>query len=173
MRVLHKLDIRLNFSNSFFLKDCSLNFLFNNLDQGIVKQLQEISKILPQKRHITFDIGFLKLKEGDKTCRDVGWHVDGVDNDYLIYCQGDFRTQFLNKELDVKYPEHRSELRQFNESIASTEIDVAGNEIPDSTLVQYSSKDIHRGRLATSVGERFFLRVCSSDYLVPKNFRMI
>lgn len=170
MRALHKVSLVTGFNDSFFYKDCSIEFLAKRLDAKLINELRDISTLLTGKPYITFDVGFLKMKEGDKTCRNTGWHVDGFNNDYLIYCQGDFRTQFLTSKAVLPYPAARAELRAFNESISCKDFDVAGvQEIPDSTLVKYTSQDVHKGRVATTAGERFFLRVCSSDYLYPRN----
>lgn len=159
------------FKEQFFWKDCSIKHLRRHLDSNLVDQIETLiqQELANPKRYITIDVGYQQFKEGTKTCRDTGWHVDGINNDYLMYIDGDFRTEFAVADL-TSYPEERSKLREFNESIAKT--DFPGIQVAASTVVKYTSKDIHRGRVATGAGERFFLRVCSSDYLYPKNKRL-
>lgn len=176
MKTISKINLETEFNEQFFYKDCSLKFLATKFDSKLVREIEEVSKMIPNKRFLTFDIGFRILNEGDKTCRDTGWHVDGVGNDYLIYCKGDFRTEFLELRTKVKFPDVRGELREFNNSIASMKTDLilgSLSEVPDSTITHYTSQDIHRGRQATSAGKRFFLRVCSSEYLTPKNVKLL
>jgi len=173
MKTLHKVDLKVSFNEQFFYKDCSFNFLLKKFDKDLVDKIKSFSHLLPNKKHITVDIGFLKMDKGDKTCVDTGWHVDGVGNEYLILCMGDFRTEFLAADAPAtQFPDVRCQLRDFNKSIASKLSDAPGEEAPDATLIHYNSQDIHRGRVASHAGERFFLRICSSDYLIPKNFKL-
>ena len=174
MKIIKTLKFNKTFTEQFFLKDCSLKFLEKKLDdQGLINFIKKITlKGLDNPRkYITYDIGYQLFNEGTKSCRNTGWHVDGVGNEYLMFINGEFRTEFTN-EIDVpSYPSGRDKLREFNRSIAKT--DVPGKSIPNSTLVSYTSADIHRGRTADGTGSRFFLRVCNSDYLVPKNKRLM
>ena len=162
-----------NFQEQFFYKDCSTKHLRKILEDTLVDQIEDMihQELSNPKRYITVDVGYQVFSEGTKSCRDTGWHVDGIGNDYLMYIEGDFRTEFTN-QIDVgDGPTGKDKLREFNESIAK--IAVEGEEIPDATVIKYTSKDIHRGRIADRSGSRFFLRVCSSDYLYPKNKRLL
>lgn len=174
MEILSKTKLGVSFDTPFFFKDCSLNYIDKKFGNLVSTKIDNLKGFLPDRKFLTVDIGFQVFKRGDKSCVDTGWHVDGIGNDYLILCEGDFRTEFLGKPLDLPIPNERSELRNFNKTIACKFSDViSGSEIPDSTLVRYSSLDIHKGRVATSDGQRLFLRLCSSDYLKPKNYRLM
>jgi hypothetical protein len=173
MKIIKQLKLTTEFTEQFFWKDCSLNFLKKRLSPELVDEIKRLTHLgLEQpKQYITYDIGYQLFDEGTKSCRNTGWHVDGIGNEYLMFIDGEFRTEFTD-EIDVHlFPEGRDKLREFNRSIAKT--DVPGKSIPNSTLVSYTSSDIHRGRTADQKGSRFFIRVCNSDYLTPKNKRLM
>jgi hypothetical protein len=172
MKIIKTLNLDHNFKEQFFWKDCSSKFLKSKIDNRFIEEMEKIVSHLPNpKKYITFDLGYQIFKEGTKSCRNTGWHVDGVGNDYLMYIQGDFRTEFADKIAVDSFPEERSKLLEFNKSIEN--IEAGCIEIPNATLIQYTSQDIHRGRVATSAGERLFIRVCSSNYLIPKNHKLM
>jgi hypothetical protein len=171
MKIIKELNITPLFKEQFFWKDCSLKFLKSKFDNELLDDINYLVSHLPNpKKFITIDIGYQLFTKGTKSCRNTGWHVDGVGNDYLMYIAGDFRTEFMVNPDAHLFPEERDKLLEFNNSIQK--IEAEGEEIPNKTLIQYTSKDIHKGRVATGDGERFFLRVCSSDYLTPKNFKL-
>lgn len=173
MEVIEEITIPYNFQEQFFWKDCSLNFIRKTFDELLVKSIETlINKGLNNpKKYITIDIGFQVFNEGTKSCRDTGWHVDGVGNDYLMWIEGDFRTEFQSAGDTPKlFPKDKDKLLEFNITIKNTA--AAAIEIPNATLIKYTSHDIHRGRIATSAGKRFFIRICSSDYLTPKNHKL-
>jgi hypothetical protein len=173
MEVIKEITIPYNFQEQFFWKDCSLNFIRKTFDELLVKSIESLIKtgLSNPKKYITVDIGFQVFNEGTKSCNNVGWHVDGVGNDYLMWIEGDFRTEFQSAEDTPKLtPTDRNKLLEFNKSIEGSA--AAGTEIPNATLIKYTSQDIHRGRVATSAGKRFFIRICSSDYLTPKNRKL-
>lgn len=166
MEIIKELNLGINFKEQFFYKNCSLKFLERKFDKDLVLKIKEISEYLPIRDFITIDIGYQVFKEGSKSCVNTGWHVDGVGNDYLMYIDGDFRTIFAQTDLGCEV-KSKDNLLEFNNRIEK--LLLAGDEIPNATLIKYTSKDIHKGRVATSAGARFFLRVCSSDYLRPSN----
>lgn len=171
MEIIKEINLGVNFKEQFFYKNCSLSFLEKKFDESLVLKIKSMLEHLPaHKKFITFDIGYQVFTEGTKSCANTGWHVDGVGNDYLIYADGDFRTIFSQTDLGCPV-ESRDKLLEFNNSIEKLILN--GEEIPNATLVRYTSKDIHKGRVATSAGQRFFLRVCSSDYLAPSNKKLL
>jgi hypothetical protein len=171
MEILTDLKFNTEFKEQFFYKNCSLKFLEKNFDNNLVLKIKSTLEHLPQqRRHTTFDIGYQIFKEGDKSCVNTGWHVDGIGNDYLMFVDGDFRTIFAKTDLRC-LQDSKDKLLEFNKSIEKLMLD--GEEIPNATLIRYTSEDIHKGRVATSAGARFFLRVCSSDYLTPSNKKLL
>jgi hypothetical protein len=168
MEIIKEIKLGVNFKEPFFYKNCSLKFLEKKFDKELVLKIKDITESnLPNpKAFITYDIGYQVFEEGTKSCVNTGWHIDGVGNDYLMYAVGDFRTIFSQTDFGC-LPDSRDKLLEFNNSIEK--LILAGEEIPNATLIRYTSKDIHKGRVATSAGARFFLRVCSSDYLRPSN----
>lgn len=173
MKIIKSFNLGVSFDTPFFYKNCSLRFLEKNFGNDLTNKIKDLFSLLPERKFFTVDIGYQVFKEGTKTCKNTGWHVDGVGNDYLIFCQGDFRTEFLADVSSEQFPDVRGDLLRFNNSIACKYSDHAGKEIPDATIVQYNSTHIHRGRRATHEGQRIFLRLCSSEYLVPSNVKML
>lgn len=173
MEVVKKITIPYNFQEQFFYKDCSLNFIRKTFDELLVKSIENLihTGLSNSKKYITVDIGFQIFNEGTKSCKNTGWHVDGIGNDYLMWIDGDFRTEFQSAGDTPKlFPKDRNMLLEFNMGIENS---AAGSvEIPNATLIKYTSQDIHKGRVATSAGKRFFIRICSSDYLTPKNHKL-
>ena len=171
MEIIKELEVTVEFKEQFFYKNCSLKFLEKNFDNDLILKIKSMLEYLPQqKKHLTFDIGYQIFKEGDKSCVDTGWHVDGMGNDYLMYAVGNFRTIFAQTDFGC-FQDSKAKLLEFNKSIEK--LMLHGEEIPNATLIRYTSKDIHKGRVATTAGARFFLRVCSSDYLTPSNKKIL
>jgi hypothetical protein len=173
MEVIKEVTIHHNFKEQFFWKDCSLNFLRKHFDELLVKSIESLihDGLSNPKKYLTVDIGFQLFKEGSKSCKNTEWHVDGVDNNYLMWIDGDFRTEFQTAgETPKLFPKDKSKLLEFNKTLEGSA--AAAVEIPNATLIKYSSQDIHKGRVATSAGKRFFIRICSSDYLRPKNHKL-
>jgi hypothetical protein len=173
MEVIKEVTIRHDFKEQFFWKDCSLNFLRKHFDELLVKSIESLinAGLSNPKKYLTVDIGFQLFNEGSKSCKNVGWHVDGINNDYLMWIDGDFRTEFQTAvELPKLTLQEKHKLLELNKQLEKSA--VAGEEIPNATLIKYTSQDIHKGRVATSAGKRFFIRICSSNYLVPKNHKL-
>jgi len=129
----------------FFIKDCSMSFLLKNRPQlkaflKSVSLLIDLKKI--QYKYVTFDYQELFAGHPTKSCKDIGWHTDGSDNEYLLIVWGNKRTEF--------------------QSLPQLEID-HGN------LYQYDSSDIHRGRILDKGECRVFLRICFSNKVKPNN----
>ena len=164
----------LNFDKSSSLKDFSVERILE-LRPELGPLLADLIPHLPQKKFITVDYSELNLKKGSRTCKDPRWHVDGVDNQYIILNFGISRTRFLNQEV----PEGLSDLsghdnlKELNSTLADTFKHEQGSEIPDGVPVLYSSKDIHKGNVSLEEGKRILLRICASDYLRPKNVVLI
>jgi hypothetical protein len=163
-----------SFNTEFFFKDCSEQYLHKTLDPHLVSHILTIGENLKQEKlYRTYDVGYMTYKIGEKTCVDTGWHCDGINNQYLIYCKGDFRTKILSEESPSFFPQDRSQIRESNQIIASEFAPLSGVEIDDLTPYLYGSSDIHKGRVADKEGARVFLRICESDYLKPKNFNLL
>jgi len=166
-------DLEYLFSEEFFYKDCSIDFLRKKFDPKLIEGILSIAKHLKHtKKYRTYDISYARFSSGGKTCVDPSWHCDGFNNEYLIYCKGDFRTKILIDESPPFSPQNSSEIRELNQRIAKEFVSLSGTEIDDSTPYLYNSQDIHKGRHTNHEGERFFFRVCESDYLKPKNFNL-
>lgn len=133
--------------------------------------LEELIPLVPQKKYLTVDYSELCLKRGSKTCRDPRWHVDGVDNEYLIINFGKCRTRFLNQKANP--PQDRTSLKELNNQLGESLKSFEGVEIPEGVPVRYNSLDIHKGNVCTQETKRILLRLCSSDYLQPKNVILI
>lgn len=131
---------------NFFIKDCSLKFILKNCPH-LEKVIESISYILDfkktQYKYVTFDYQEIHAKsDNTKTCRNVDWHTDGENNEYLICVWGNKRTEFKG---------------------------LPSLELESGTLYQYSSEDLHRGRLLDKGEKRVFLRVCFSNTVKPNN----
>lgn len=129
----------------FFIKDCSLAFLLKHRPQlktflDSIALLIELKKI--QYKYITFDYQELFAGQTTKSCKNINWHTDGPDNEYLLIAWGNKRTEF-------------QELPQL--------------EVENGNLYQYDSSDVHRGRLLDKGECRVFLRICFSNQVKPNN----
>lgn len=157
----------LDFTESFLAKDCSVPFLLK-YKPGLEDLIKELDCFLPSKNFLTIDYYEQVLSSGTKTCKNINWHVDGMDNDYLIVSWGDFRTEFLTAD----YPlDPNLTLIERNLSIVKELKGQAPSsfELSPGCPVIYDSTQIHRGRKANRDGKRILLRLCRSDYLNPKN----
>ena len=141
-------DIKIeSVQQKLLLKDCSMSFLISQRPK-IKNILDQINPIIHLKKHqykfISFDYQELYAVKGSlKTCRDLSWHTDSQDNEYLIIAWGNKRTLF------------KTEISQL--------------ELDSGTLYQYDSSDIHCGQILNEGEKRVFLRICFSNHLRPKN----
>lgn len=128
--------------------------------------LSELIPLLPAKKFITVDYYEQILEEGQPTCRNPIWHVDGQMNDYLLICWGDFKTKFSDFVLNL------SDSRLENMKLIKdyqAEVEEFSWEAQNGDAIIYDSHSLHRGQLATFDSRRVFLRICSSDYIKPRN----
>lgn len=146
-------------------KDCSLSFILKKRPQYKDHLETLIGLFSFKKKYLTIDL-FEQVfdEENKKTTRNLSWHVDGEDNEYLIWCKGQSRTLFLKEPIALALP--FQEKNRFLNSLKGEEL---GFEIPDQTPVLYNSSDPHKGRLAKANEKRLFIRLCQSDSLKPKN----
>lgn len=134
-----------NYFHYFFIKDCSVTFLLSQRPQ-LKSFLDSISLIMEMKKsqykYVTFDYQEIFADHTIKSCKNLNWHTDGEDNEYLLIVWGNKRTEF--KELPCL-------------------------EVDDGVLYQYDSSDVHRGRILEAGEKRVFLRVCFSNVIKPNN----
>lgn len=169
----------MNFKSNFFIKDFALDKVLRfrpELNDVII----ELQSQMPRKQFLTIDYSELILNDRDKTCKDIGWHVDGKDNHYILVCWGDLRTTFFQSS-DSKIADAintlgiitGSDFRQYNHTINSLISHIAVDSdlmTPDSGMpVLYDSSIIHKGHKSVGCNKRVFLRLCMSDYINPKN----
>lgn len=165
-------DCLLDFEDSLALKDFS-----PEKAKKVVPELSPIIdhlvSLLPVKAYFTVDVMMHNFVKDGQTCVDVSPHVDGVGNEYVIWSIGDFRTEFLITDLDIP------ELGVLEPMLvkplirkAILENDVCFVEAPESVPMRYDSRCIHRGRRARAGSKRLMIRVCSSNYIKPKNVNL-
>jgi hypothetical protein len=107
---------------------------------------------------------------GDRTCKDVRWHVDGVyekDNRYVLWARGPNRTLFPAQTPQIDdFPSDREEQNRFLEKLMEGKDHI---EVPDQTIVSYDSTTPHRGVVCKTEGKRLFIRMMATNYIKPKN----
>lgn len=132
-------------NRSIFLKDFSLRGLsyhLNKADLFLIKQLiSQIGHV--DKKYLTIDFQVKYFRKGELTCKTASWHKDGKDNLYWMYQVGSPRTLFLTQDEYIW-------------------------ELPEHTLHQYTSEDLHKGRKITEDSFRMMIRFCYSDYMRPR-----
>lgn len=164
MQLLNKVghNPSMGFSKNLLMKDFSVSSFLKQKPEmeGLIK---ELSTHFEHRKYITVDYQELVLTPGRKTCRDPRWHVDGEDNQYIIVAWGSSLTEFALDSIELKgdFREKNLHLQGYNFS----KIYTATSGIP----VLYDSKQIHKGVVAKEKGKRVFLRLCSSNYISPKN----
>ena len=136
--------------------------------------IDELISLVPNRKYITVDVMKHNFKTKSKTCRDVSFHVDGINNDYALWCVGSFRTEFLMNNLSVQgigtlAPK---DLADEIKKCVEKESDLTLIEAEDSVPMLYDSRCIHRGRVAEQGSKRILVRICSSDYISPKNVNL-
>lgn len=132
--------------------------------------INNLISLVKKKNYITIDVMKHNFIARGKTCTDISYHVDGVDNEYIIWSIGDFRTEFLVDPILIPGLGKLSP-RELAKPIF--ELTKKNNlhfmEAPSSVPIKYDSYCIHRGRIAEAGHKRVMIRVCSSDYIKPKN----
>ena len=138
---------------------------------GLVMEMIRGFKV-PRKRFITIDFMKRSFKVGESTRLNTRWHCDGVNNNYCLFVVGPdhARTEFYKGTLpDVQKPSKSGdELLEYNNAIDEALAEAKGEPVPNEKPFYYTSNDIHRGRVVAENCHRIFLRVCSSDYIKPK-----
>lgn len=158
-----------SFTKSFCIKDCSVKFALNKMPWHATLLTELINLVPEKKKFLTVDILEQSFTSGNiNTCRDTNWHVDGLNNNYLIVAFGDHRTMYHKESLVLSNIADLAERNQFIVDSLSDSED-GGFEIPDGVPILYTSDDIHKGRIATPGTKRVLVRLCMSDYLCPKN----
>lgn len=170
MKVLEEYKFRADFEEIFVKDFCCDRFCkkfprFKNLI-GEMKNRIDINY-----KYFLVDLIIKNHKKGDKTCRDVRYHLDGdykSDNQYCLWVNGENRTIFSKENIDFdNFPEERSDQNQFLENT------LRGKEcfeVPENTFVVYSSKDPHKGTICKKSGRRVFVRLMGTNYIPPRNF---
>lgn len=131
----------------------------------------EMRKALPDGyQHYLVDFIVKECVPGDRTCKDVRWHVDGVyekDNRYVLWAKGPNRTQFPAQIPQIdSFPSDREQQNRFLEKfMEGREV----FEVPEQTMVSYDSRTPHRGVICKTEGKRLFVRMMATNYIKPKN----
>lgn len=162
---------------SLVLKDHSLSKILQ-IKPELKDLLDQLIPLINQKQFLTIDYSELLLSPFVKTCKNTDWHIDGIDNNYLIISWGDCRTTFIDS---VEYSTLISKLASLTQNVRLTNncLDQSAlyslkNITPENGQpILYNSQDIHKGHTATHNGTRFFLRLCMSDYIKPTNRRLL
>lgn len=157
-----------NLKNKIKYKDYDIEKLKLKVPE-IKSLLNEIRALaISTKKYLTVDYQELNV-QGDKTnsCRDLGWHIDGIDNQYFLVCWGDKPTQFLNESLVIECDSYTPQI--LNPRLKSKITSNDFQELNSGVLYQYDSQSIHRGRELTQGDNRILLRFCYSDYIKPTN----
>lgn len=160
-------ETKINHHQGILFKDSSkekICSVFPELE-NIINSLHQ--QMIP-KQFLTIDFSIQEFSKGEKSCVNPGWHVDGENNQYIILSWGDYLTQFLKKELPLvgSLKENNLIIKTLEKSFLIDDV----FEIESGVPILYDSKQVHKGRIADTYGKRVFLRLCSSDYLNPKNF---
>lgn len=156
--------------SEIFVKDMSLS-RFISAFPGFSGLAGEMRKCLPDGyKFYLVDFIVKECVPGDRTCKDVRWHVDGdfeKDNHYVLWAKGPNRTQFPEVMPEIKeMPADRNQ-----QSIFLEKMGLEGVEVQDQTIVAYDSRTPHRGVVCKSSGKRTFLRMMATNYILPKNIR--
>lgn len=162
----------LSFEETVKLKDFCPNKV-KKLVPDLSSVITKLVGLVEKKKYITVDVMKHNFLNRGKTCSDVSFHVDGINNEYVIWSIGDYRTEFLMKSLNIPGLGNLSP-KELAPSIRilADEIEPIVIEAPSSVPMKYNSACVHRGRIAESGSKRIMIRVCSSDYISPKNFKL-
>jgi hypothetical protein len=131
----------------------------------------EMRKVLPDGyQHYLVDFIVKECVPGDRTCKDVRWHVDGEfdkDNKYVLWARGPNRTLFPAQTTQIDmFPSDREQQNRFLEKLME---DRDFFEVPEQTMVSYDSRTPHRGVICKTEGKRLFVRMMATNYIKPKN----
>ncbi|WP_445766742.1 hypothetical protein [Rheinheimera sp.] len=146
--------------------------------------VQSLLAMLPQKRYSLVTISAERLSQGQGSCVDTSWHLDGKmdatsPEHYALVCFADDgnRTLFCDEQVIGwinKTPESIEERRALFGGLLKRDLhcESGGIEIPNATPVIYSTFDFHKGRNVQYAGRRVLVRVMTSDLIRPKPFSL-
>lgn len=163
------LDYNLTNQNPFVFKDFDFSKIESSEIRHLIFHLEKL--MLIKKKYLTIDLKVQHFKENSLTCKNPNWHLDGKNNNYLIYSFGSNLTSFLtNKiELDISNSSNLPSINSIlNQEIKKIDKLETFNAL-DFQPITYTSNDVHKGHICKTQGSRFFLRLCYSDYIYPKN----
>lgn len=154
-----------------FVKDFEIN-KFNNKFPKLNNLVLEMENCLkPGYKNYLVDFIAKDYKRGEKTCKDVRYHVDGdfnKDNEYCIWLCGENRTIFSEEKIDFNnFPTDREYQNNFLDYILQ---DKSCFEIPEKTILVYDSLTPHKGVVCKTPGKRVLVRLMATNYIKPKNF---
>jgi hypothetical protein len=166
-------DELLSFENTLLMKDFSVKKIKEKLPE-LSFVIDHLIGLVPIKRYITVDVMKHNFKNEGNTCRDGSFHIDGLNNNYAMWVIGDFRTEFLMEEVFIDGLGSEKPI-EINPKLKYLIDDTFHKiqEIDESTPFVYDSRCIHRGRVAAKGSKRILVRVCSSDYIRPKNVDLL
>lgn len=127
----------------------------------------EEHKDLSYKYH-TIDLKLQLLNPGQSTCKDPSLHYDGEienPNTYHLLVIGEGRTLFDKSKPNLIL----ENTRQINHKIINNNHTPHLWQIPAATMIQYNSLNLHKGQVVDKQTTRILARLCSSNYIKPKN----
>jgi hypothetical protein len=131
--------------------------------------IEELFKLLPRRTFATVDYQYRSFRAGEKTAPNTRWHCDGEESNNLIYCLGTCGTLFMSQPLTVlAHTDLHTRIRLIVDATKGRSFQKF--EVPMGCPVTYSSLDVHAAREFTEDGERFFIRLATSDKLAPRNY---
>ena len=169
MNVLEHFPCSADYSE-IFVKDLVLESFQKRFPQfaGLAKKMR--SHLPDGYENYLVDLSVQNCEFGDKTCRDVRWHLDGEvtrDNQYVLWVRGPNRTRFLEKPIELpEMPEERLEQNSFLENLLRDSLSI---EAPEEHIIGYDSKTPHKGVICKNFGKRVFVRMMATNYIQPKN----
>lgn len=153
-----------------FVKDMDLTRFCNKFSQLAELAATMRAKLPDGYKNYLVDLIVQDCRPGQRTCRDVRWHVDGDfrgDNRYVLWVRGPNRTEFPVQCPQIDHlPGDRHQQNDFLEKMMEQ---IPSVSVPDMTLVGYDSRTPHRGVKCSESGVRTFVRLMATNYIKPKN----
>lgn len=154
-----------------FVKDFDLN-KFSTRFPEIKPLLKEMKSHIDEIfSYYLVDLIINEYKSGEKTCRDVRYHLDGdfnKNNQYCIWLSGKNRTIFSIEPIIFSgFPLDRNQQSIFLDNFLKEK---SCFEAPDETIIKYDSLTPHKGVICKEPGRRVLLRLMGTNYIKPKNF---
>lgn len=168
--LLKKFNFEINTNINCFIKDFEIK-KFNSRFPELNKLISEMLNCLnPGYKNYLVDFIVKDYNKGEKTCKDIRYHVDGdfdKDNQYCIWLCGENRTIFSKETIDfTKFPQDRNEQSNLLEQILR---DKECFEIPEKNILVYNSLTAHKGVACRNSGRRVLVRLMGTNYIKPKN----